>query len=109
MGVPFVILYRVHPLTFAIGKRLIRIHSIGLANVVAGRRIVPEFLQDLDPAAIGAEALDRSPSSAASNAGRPSARGLAAGLRGLGRPGVAGRVARELQKMALRGRVHAKG
>jgi lipid-A-disaccharide synthase len=98
LGVPFLILYRVHPLSYAIGKRLVKIHSIGLANVVAGRRVVPEFLQEgLDPAAIAAELL-RLLSNPESRRGQR--RDLAMGLRSLGRPGVAGRVAAQLLALA---------
>ncbi|MDM7322737.1 MAG: lipid-A-disaccharide synthase [Gammaproteobacteria bacterium] len=45
MQVPMAILYKVNPLTYAMLKPLIRIPDIGLANIVAGRRIVPEFVQ----------------------------------------------------------------
>jgi lipid-A-disaccharide synthase len=98
LGVPFAILYRVNPITFAIAKRLVTLHSIGLANVVAGRRVVREFLQgDLVPADIAAEAVGllQSPAKRAAQA-----RGLAAGLRGLGKPGVAQRTAKELLALA---------
>jgi lipid-A-disaccharide synthase len=101
LGTPFCILYRVHPLTYAIGKRLVRIHSIGLANVVAGKRVVPEFLQEgLDPAAIArtAEGLLSDPAQR-----KAQRQGLAEGLKGLGRPGVAQRVARELLSLAREG------
>lgn len=98
LGTPFLILYRVHPLTYAIGRRLVRIHSIGLANVVAGRRVVPEFLQEgLDPVAI-ADSLEQLLGSPARRAGQR--RDLAPGLRSLGRPGVAGRAARALLELA---------
>lgn len=103
LGVPFSILYKVNPLTFAIAKRLVTLKFIGLANVVAGKRVVPEFLQgDLDPEAIAAEALAQLTQPARRRAQR---RGLAAGLRGLGKPGVAQRVAQEL--LALAGRARA--
>lgn len=94
LGTPFCILYRVNALTFAIGKRLVKIHSIGLANVVAGRRVVPEFLQsELEPSAIAAcaEGLLTDLKQR-----REQRRDLAPGLRSLGKPGVAARVAREL-------------
>jgi lipid-A-disaccharide synthase len=94
LGTPFCILYRVHPVTYAIGKRLVKIHSIGLANVVAGKRVVPEFLQqELIPASIAArsERLLTRPSER-----RAQRAGLLPGLAGLGRPGVAKRVALEL-------------
>ncbi|OGW86707.1 MAG: lipid-A-disaccharide synthase [Omnitrophica bacterium RIFCSPHIGHO2_02_FULL_46_11] len=44
-SIPFVILYKTAWSTFFLGRRLIRIPYIGLVNVVAGRKIVPEFLQ----------------------------------------------------------------
>jgi len=43
---PFALVYRVSPLSFAIGKRVVRIPRIGLVNIVAGAEVVPEFLQD---------------------------------------------------------------
>jgi lipid-A-disaccharide synthase len=107
LGVPFSVLYKVHPLTFAIGKRLVTLPYIGLANVVAGHQVVPEFLQGgLKPEAIAAETLAQLGDIKRRRAQR---QGLAAGLRGLGSPGVAGRVAQELQQMAAHGRSHAKG
>jgi len=46
MGVPMVIMYRVSPLSYFIGRRFINVDHIGLVNIVAGRRIVPELIQD---------------------------------------------------------------
>jgi len=45
-GTPFVTVYRTHPLTFALARRLVRVDHIALANLVAGERVVPEVLQD---------------------------------------------------------------
>jgi lipid-A-disaccharide synthase len=45
LGTPMLILYRVSRLTYAIARRLVSIPWIGLVNVVAGREIVPEFVQ----------------------------------------------------------------
>jgi lipid-A-disaccharide synthase len=42
---PFVILYKTAASTYFLGRRLIRIPYIGLVNVLAGRTIVPEFIQ----------------------------------------------------------------
>jgi lipid-A-disaccharide synthase len=50
-GVPFAIVYKVSPLSFAIGKRLVKIPHIGLVNVVAGKKIVNEYLQEAANAA----------------------------------------------------------
>jgi lipid-A-disaccharide synthase len=46
MGVPMVIIYKVSPLTYQVGKRLIRVDHIGICNIVAGERVVPELIQD---------------------------------------------------------------
>lgn len=45
-GVPMVIAYRTHPLTFWLARRLVDVEHIGLANLVAGGRVAPELLQD---------------------------------------------------------------
>ncbi|WP_338018763.1 lipid-A-disaccharide synthase [Ectothiorhodospira mobilis] len=56
MGTPMAILYRVSPLTYAVLKRMLLIRDIGLANIVAGERVVQEFVQSrARPEAIGAE------------------------------------------------------
>jgi lipid-A-disaccharide synthase len=54
-GVPMVIAYRAQPLTFQIARRLVRVDHVGLVNLVAGGRIVPELLQgDATPDALAA-------------------------------------------------------
>jgi len=58
MGAPTVILYKMAPLTYFLGKFLVKIPDIGLPNIVAGRRIVPELLQDnANPQNIACETL----------------------------------------------------
>ncbi|MGC9450994.1 MAG: lipid-A-disaccharide synthase [Oceanipulchritudo sp.] len=50
-GVPGAIVYRAHPLTAWMGRRLIRIPWLGIANLVLGRDLYPEYLQgDAKPA-----------------------------------------------------------
>lgn len=53
---PLVIAYRVHRLSYLLARRLVRVDSIGMVNILAGRRIAPEFVQRL-PADEMAEAL----------------------------------------------------
>jgi lipid-A-disaccharide synthase len=54
---PLVVAYRTSPLEYALARRLVKIPFIGLVNIVAGREIAREFVQDaLEPAAM-AEAL----------------------------------------------------
>lgn len=40
------ILYKTSPISYAIAKRVVEIPHIGLPNIVAGRLVVPELLQD---------------------------------------------------------------
>ena len=52
-GCPHVVAYRTHPLTYFAAQRLVKIPHIGLVNVVAGRQVAPEFVQDaLQPRAV---------------------------------------------------------
>lgn len=44
-GTPFVTVYKTHPLTFFLARRLVRVPHVALANLVAGERVVPEVLQ----------------------------------------------------------------
>lgn len=46
MTVPMVIVYKVSPLTYIIGKALVKMDYISLPNIVAGKKIVPELIQD---------------------------------------------------------------
>jgi len=46
VGTPMVILYKMSRMTYAIGKRLVKVPHVGLANIVSGRRIVRELIQD---------------------------------------------------------------
>jgi lipid-A-disaccharide synthase len=56
LEVPMVIIYRVSPLTYAVGKRLIRVDHIGICNIVAGERVVRELVQhDAEPVWIAEE------------------------------------------------------
>ena len=56
-GCPLVVAYRTSALTYAIAKRLVTLPSIALVNIVADRRVVPEFIQDELRADIVAPAL----------------------------------------------------
>jgi lipid-A-disaccharide synthase len=46
IGNPFVVVYRVSPLTFAMAKRLVKVPHIAMANLIAGRRVAPELIQE---------------------------------------------------------------
>lgn len=45
-GVPMVIMYRVSKLSYMLGRMLVNVDHIGLANIIAGERVVPELIQE---------------------------------------------------------------
>jgi lipid-A-disaccharide synthase len=56
MGVPFIIIYKLSPISFLIGRLLVKVNLIGLCNIIAGQKIVPEFIQhQATPEAISSE------------------------------------------------------
>lgn len=46
MTVPMVVAYKVKPLTYQVGKRVIKVPYLGLVNLVAGEGVAPELIQD---------------------------------------------------------------
>ncbi|ETX08693.1 lipid-A-disaccharide synthase [Candidatus Entotheonella palauensis] len=58
IGTPMVVVYKVHVITAFLARRLIRVPDIGLVNIVAEKRVVPELLQnDVEPQTLAAAAL----------------------------------------------------
>jgi lipid-A-disaccharide synthase len=43
---PMVVVYRVSPLSYRLGKPFLHVDTFAMPNLVAGRRIVPELIQD---------------------------------------------------------------
>ncbi len=92
-GVPMVVGYRMGRVEWAIGRRLVRVPSIVLVNLVAEAPVVPEFLQDRLTAEDAAEALEGLlPEEAPAR--REMLRGFEIVRERLGKPGCAARVAR---------------
>ena len=55
---PMVVVYRLSPLTYRIGKPFVRVDTYAMANLVAGERIVPELIQDdFTPARVADETV----------------------------------------------------
>lgn len=46
IGNPFVVVYRVSPITYAIAKRVVTVAHVAMVNLIAGKRAVPELIQD---------------------------------------------------------------
>ncbi len=45
MGLPFVMVYRVSPLTYALGRPRIKVPHFAMVNLIAGHQVVPELVQ----------------------------------------------------------------
>ena len=45
IGNPFVVVYRVSALTYAIAKRVVKVPFVAMANLIAGKRVVTELIQ----------------------------------------------------------------
>ena len=43
---PMVIIYKMSPLSYLIGKTLVKVPYIGMANIIAGKMVVPELIQE---------------------------------------------------------------
>lgn len=55
---PMVVVYRVSPLTYRLGRRLVKLDTFAMVNLIAGERIVPELIQDdFTPEAAAREAV----------------------------------------------------
>jgi len=98
-GTPHVLAYRMHPVTWAVARRLVRVRSVGLVNLVLDRDVVPEYLQDGVTASALAAGVGRllDPGNPAARAQRDAFAELPARL---GPAGASGRVARLALGMA---------
>jgi lipid-A-disaccharide synthase len=57
-GVPTVVIYKVSPLSYRFGRAMIKVPYICLVNLIAGRKIIPELIQEeASPANIADEVL----------------------------------------------------
>lgn len=57
VGCPMVIVYKTSPMFFALAKRLVKVPYIGMVNLIAGREVCPELIQDDATGAAAATAL----------------------------------------------------
>ena len=96
-GTPMVIVYRLSRVTYAIGRRFVRVQNYGMVNLVAGRRIVPELIQDqLTPEAVTREIVPLLTDRARADAVR---RDLASVRDQLGGPGASRRAAEAIRSV----------
>ncbi|HJR59791.1 MAG TPA: lipid-A-disaccharide synthase [Vicinamibacterales bacterium] len=98
---PMVVVYRLSPLTYRVGKPLVRVDTYAMANLVAGRRVVPELIQDdFTPESVAHEASRLLTDRAHAERMRADLRGVKAQL---GNPGASRRAAEAVREVA-RGR-----
>lgn len=58
LGTPMVVVYRLSPLTYFLGRPFVSVPHYAMPNLVAGRRVVPEIIQrDFTPERVATEAL----------------------------------------------------
>jgi lipid-A-disaccharide synthase len=101
---PMVVVYRLSPLTYRLGKPFIHVDTYAMANLIAGRRVVPELIQDaFTPQAVADEALRVLTDPAHAAAVR---RDLSAVRAKLGAPGASARAAAAVLDVARRGRAN---
>jgi lipid-A-disaccharide synthase len=56
LGTPMVVVYRLSPLTYALGRPFVKVSRFAMANLIAGRSVVPELIQgDFTPTRVVAE------------------------------------------------------
>ncbi len=98
-GMPMVVGYRLHPASYALARRLVRVPHVGLVNLIAGREVAPELLQThAAPKALAEAALPLL--DGAGPAARRQRAGFEAVRAALGRPGAARRVAGLITEIA---------
>jgi|YNPBryunderm2012_1023409.scaffolds.fasta_scaffold31516_2 lipid-A-disaccharide synthase len=95
LDVPMVVAYRLHPLTYAVARRLVRLPYVSLVNLVAGRAVVPELLQE----ACTGPALAVEATRLLSGAGEEQRRELAQVRALLGPPGASARAAEAVARV----------
>ena len=44
-GTPFIVVYRLAPLTWLLGRRLVKLDTFAMPNLIAGKKVVPELIQ----------------------------------------------------------------
>jgi lipid-A-disaccharide synthase len=102
---PMVIVYRVSPLTYRLLRRLVKVDAIGMVNLIAGERIVPELVQDAFTAeAVAAEAVSMLTDPARAASVRS---GLARVRARLGGPGASHRAAEAILKLVAESKTAA--
>jgi lipid-A-disaccharide synthase len=96
-GRPMVVVYRLSPLTYRLGRRFVHVDTFAMVNLIAGRRIVPELIQDdCTPENVSREVLSLLTDAARFEATRAALKDV---RQKLGAPGASGRAAEAVLAM----------
>jgi lipid-A-disaccharide synthase len=99
-GKPMVVVYRVSPLTYRLGKPFVKLDTYAMVNLVAGRRIVPELIQmDFTAERVAHEAIGLLTDADRHASTRDALRDV---CQRLGTPGASGRAADAILEVAGR-------
>ena len=99
-GRPMVVVYRLSPLTYRLGRRFVHVDTFAMVNLIAGRRIVPELIQDdCTPENVSREVLSLLTDAARFEETRAALRDV---RQKLGAPGASGRAAEAVLAVASR-------
>lgn len=98
LGVPMVVCYRLHALSYLAARWLVKVPFVSLANLVAGAGVVPELIQHR----VTPETLAASLEELLGKAGEEQKTALAAVRRKLGPPGASARAAEAVLEVARR-------
>ena len=91
LRLPMVVVYRLAPLTYVLGRRFVRVPHFAMANLIAGHRVVQELIQDdFEPGRVTSEVLRLLEDASYRDGVR---QGLDEVRRGLGGPGASARAA----------------
>ena len=97
---PMVVVYRLSQLTYRLGKPFVKVDTYAMANLVAGRRVVPELIQqDFTPERVADETVGFLTDSGLYARVREGLRDVRARL---GAPGASGRAAAAILEVAAR-------
>jgi lipid-A-disaccharide synthase len=95
METPFVMVYRVTPLTYLLGRSTVKVPHFAMVNLIAGEEVVPELVQrDFTPERVAAEVCKIVPDGEPRQKMLSSLRGVQSLLRGPGDEHPADRAAR---------------
>lgn len=99
---PMVVVYKLSPLTYRLGKPFVKVDTYAMPNLVAGKRVVPELIQDdFVPHRVAEETLSFLTDHEKHSRTREALRHV---REALGSPGASGRAADAIVQIARRGR-----